>query len=211
MAADSKHAIWVDPLAFDPTENGPPYLPEKSRVMVANAGDAVFSALCGRLAGMAMAELGAVVALLRAAAMVHQSHHWQTRGSYFYADHLLFERIYNESVGFIDQVAERAVGSGVRDLVCPKTQAALVQGLINHWCRSPNDPTSFDMVRVSYEIESCVVECLKSARSGLETKGQLSDGTDNLIQGVADKHEEFLYLLKQRQGGRVASEYTYRR
>jgi hypothetical protein len=32
----------------------------------------------------------------------------------------------------------------------------------------------------------------------LEQKGQLSNGTDNLLQGVADKHEEFVYLLKQR-------------
>jgi hypothetical protein len=66
------------------------------------------------------------------------------------------------------------------------------------------------MVTVSLAVEQCVVACLKDARGSLESKGQLTDGTDNLLQGVSDKHEEFLYLLQQRQGGRTAS-YSYRR
>jgi hypothetical protein len=36
----------------------------------------------------------------------------------------------------------------------------------------------------------------------------LTDGTENLLQDVADKHEEFVYLLKQRAG---ASQYSYAR
>jgi hypothetical protein len=61
------------------------------------------------------------------------------------------------------------------------------------------------MVVVSLNVERCVLDCIKTARSSLEGKSQLTDGTDNLIQGVADKHEEFVYLLQQRQGGRTAS------
>jgi hypothetical protein len=38
----------------------------------------------------------------------------------------------------------------------------------------------------------------------LESKGQLSSGTDNLLQGIADKHEEFVYLLKQRCSSKVS-------
>lgn len=209
MAESSTHAIWVDPLAFDSLENGPPYLPERSGVRMAS-GDQVFVQVCSRFEGQPLAELGALVAILRAASIVHQSHHWQTRGGNFYGDHQMFERIYNDSLGFIDQVAERAVGAGSRDLVCPKTQAAILPALINHWCRTPGEPTSFDMVFVSLGVERCVLDCLKAARASLEAKGQLTDGTDNLLQGVADKHEEFLYLLQQRQGGRTAS-YQYRR
>jgi len=209
MAESSTHAIWVDPLAFDSLENGPPYLPERSGIRMASS-DQVFVQVCSRFEGLPMAELGALVAILRAASIVHQSHHWQTRGGNFYGDHLLFERLYSESVGFLDSVAERGVGSGSRDLVCPKTQAVILPALISHWCKAPAEPTSFDMVLVSLGVERCVVDCLKAARTSLEAKGQLTDGTDNLLQGVADKHEEFLYLLQQRQGGRTAS-YSYRR
>lgn len=209
MPADSTHAIWVDPLAFDPLDNGPPYLPERHRNVVAS--DAIFAEVCRRFVGLPMAELGALVAVLRAASVVHQSHHWQTRGSSYYGDHLMFMRIYDDSQDFIDQVAERAVGSGSRDLVCPKTLSGLVAKIVNVWCQTPVEPTAQDMVGVSLAVERCVVECLKAARSSLEVKDQLSDGTDNLLQGVSDKHEEFLYLLQQRGGGRTASSYSYRR
>jgi len=215
MPADSTHAIWTDPLAYDFRRNGPPYLPETDGVRTASlsGGDMSHESFFSELVAafnVPMAELGAVVSLLRAASIVHQSHHWQTRGGNFYGDHLLFDRIYNESLPLIDSVAERAVGSGSRDLVCPKTQTRLAADLTEIWCDSAEEPTSFDMVAISFKVEQCVVSCLKTAREALEAKGQLSDGTDNLLQGVSDKHEEFLYLLQQRVGGRVAS-YTYKR
>jgi DNA-binding ferritin-like protein len=213
MAADSTYAIWVDPLTFDSLENGPPYLPERPRVLMASGNSSeVFAKVCHRFAGLPMAELGALVAILRAASIVHQSHHWRTQGGSFYGDHLLFMRIYDDSQGFIDQVAERAVGSGSRDLVRSTTQAALLPPLVNYWCQGAAvEPTASEMVVESLEVEQCVLDCLKAARAGLEMQGQLSDGTDNLLQGVSDKHEEFVYLLQQRSRSRVGSSYTYRR
>jgi hypothetical protein len=32
----------------------------------------------------------------------------------------------------------------------------------------------------------------------MEAKGTLTRGTDNLLAGIEDKHEEHVYLLKQR-------------
>jgi DNA-binding ferritin-like protein len=200
---DSKHSVWVDPLAFDAAENGPPYLPERSKT--ASNGMEVLDKIVPLFDGAPMAVLGAMVAVLRAASIVHQSHHWQSKGSNFYGDHLLYERIYGESLGFIDQVAERAVGSGSEDLVCPKRHALIVNGLVEFWCIDPTDP-----VRISLTIERCVVDCLATARKYLEMNGQLSDGTDNLLQGVSDKHEEFIYLLQQRGSVRLASGYDFR-
>jgi hypothetical protein len=75
------------------------------------------------------------------------------------------------------------------------------------------------MVLYSLAVEQCVVSCLRIASSELKAKGRLSDGTENMLQGIADKHEGFLYLLQQRQGGRfkeagydrTASSYSYNR
>ena len=210
--SDSIRAIWEEPLDFDFAVNGPPYLPEGTRgVRMASEGGgdhlSLFAWLHRGFAGIEKAELGVLVAVLRAAAIVHQTHHWQTRGGNFYGDHLLFERIYNDSVGFVDQVAERAVGSGSAGLVDPRTQTALVAGLVQTWI-GKDMPTSFDMVTRSLKVVQCVVACIQLASSTLESKGQLSDGTENLLQGISDKHEEFVYLLQQRQGGRVASSYN---
>jgi len=210
MGQDSIHALWVDPLAFEPSDNGAPYLPE-SKPKIASMGDGVLESLLLEMPeGTLASELGVLVAVLRAAALVHQSHHWQTYGTAQYGDHLLFERLYNESVGFIDQIAERAVGTGGDAAVCPKLQADMIPVLVRHWCRSPAPPTPLEMVGQSLEVERCVVDCLETARSRLEDRGALSSGTDNLLQGVADKHEEFVYLLQQRRGGPETYSYDSR-
>jgi DNA-binding ferritin-like protein len=210
MGQDSIHALWVDPLTFEPSENGAPYLPE-SKSRTASMGDGVLETLLlGMPEDAEVGELGALVALLRAAALVHQSHHWQTRGASQYGDHLLFERVYNESVGFVDQIAERAVGTGGESLVGAGVQARLIPGLVAHWCQYGASPDPLEMVATSLEIERCVLDCLEVARGRLEEKGALSSGTDNLLQGVADKHEEFVYLLQQRGGGREAYSYDSR-
>src|ERR1700760_4998396 len=94
---DSMHALWVDPLKFDVTENGPPYLPEKS-ARVRTAHSHTLGELLAPFEGKPGQELGLLVAVLRAASVVHQSHHWQTRGTSFYGDHLLFEKLYNDSL-----------------------------------------------------------------------------------------------------------------
>lgn len=204
MSESSINAIWVDPLAFDASENGPPYLPEKKRVMMASGN--VLGKLSNVFDGVAMSELGAITAVMRAAVMMHQTHHWQTRGSSFYGDHLLFERLYNDSVGFVDQLAERSVGSGSRELVCPKHQATMIRALVFHWSQgTSDDPSPAEMVSTSLEIVRCVIDCISAARYDLNQKGQLSDGIDNLLQGVADKHEEFTYLLQQRLEAKLAS------
>jgi len=210
MGQDSIHALWVDPLAFEPGENGAPYLPE-SKPRTASLRDGILETLLlGMPKGANGAELGVLVAILRAAGLVHQSHHWQTCGTAQYGDHLLFERIYNESVGFVDQIAERAVGTGGESLVCPKLQAGMIPVLVSHWCQSPVPPSPLEMVATSLEVERCVLDCLELARGRLDGKGGLSSGTDNLLQGVADKHEEFVYLLQQRRGGREAYSYDSR-
>jgi DNA-binding ferritin-like protein len=168
----------------------------------------VFERLCAGFQDLPMFELGAVLVLLRGASHVHQTHHWQTKGGQFYGDHLLFMRLYEDSQPFIDQIAERAVGAGHFQLVDARKQAMGVAGLVNLWTRGGFENAD-GMMAHSLDVERCVVDCVSKARRGLEARGELSDGTDNLIQGVADKHEEFVYLLQQRNT-RVASTYDCR-
>ena len=47
---------------------------------------------------------------LRLLALYYQTAHWQSKNPIFYADHLLFERLYDAVNGEIDGVAERAIG-----------------------------------------------------------------------------------------------------
>lgn len=146
---------------------------------------------------------------LRAAAMIHQSHHWQTRGQTFYGDHLLFERLYNDTLPGVDALAERVVGIGGPTLVDPVRQAVQMARCISQ-CYSgrKEDEGSNGMVEISLQKEYRVLEGIRLTIKVLASKDSLTDGTENLLQDIADKHEEFVYLLKQRSN---VTPYSYAR
>lgn len=195
---DSLEAVWHDPTSYDPVKHGPSYMPRTASVK--GAGRLIAAQVIHPKVAQSMfpgrTPLSGLLAVLRAASMVHQTHHWQTHGGHYYGDHLLFERLYNESQDFIDQVAERAVGSTESDAVNIHDQVTAVALLAKTMCTGSLDPE--DMVESSLKAESMVVHSVAIVLKQLEASGDLTNGTDNLLQGISDLHEGFLYLLKQR-------------
>lgn len=219
---DSTEVVWHDPTKYDAIKHGPSYLP--GRTKLASAQKAEVRAFVKQAADPGLKDLpevsplSMVLTFMRALAHVHQSHHWQTRGQTFYADHLLFERLYSESLEFIDQVAERAVGIYGPEAVDPFLQATGVQIVVAYVCghtKGDAMQTSLEantpelMVERSLRGEVKFLKVLEASIKALGEFGKLSPGTSNLLEGVSDKHEAFVYLLRQRSGGRVA--YTYER
>ena len=215
--------IWYDPLNYDPLRDGPPYLPNQGSGKVASSrawlkeahammGQDVLVAFqhCTAEYGNApMAELAVVLACFRAEAMIHQAHHWQTRGSSYYGDHLLFERVYGEVNGFIDRIAERAVGSGQEILVQPLMQISHMVAFSKlFYSDAPLQPTPEEMPLLSLRALLKSSLLLQMAYTSLEQKDILSNGTDNLLQDIADKQESLSYLLKQRSKTKAASMTT---
>lgn len=202
MYEEEIHAIWVDPSRFDPVRHGPPFLPTGATMRLAsqknaNIQDALQSMAAENAAGP-LGYLSAMLAYLRAASLIHQAHHWQTQGQSFYGDHLLFMRIYEESAKGIDSLAERAIGLGGTQLVDPIMQAKHVALCVDkcYGVRTDSDPEG--MITISLRMENYLLEALKVVLAVLGQEGLLTDGTENLLQDLADKHEEFVYLLKQR-------------
>jgi DNA-binding ferritin-like protein len=225
---DSIYAVWVDPTQFDPIKHGPPFLPSgkgasmklasnakaqvRTWVKEADLGVEMIPTLKGMAAEVTSGPLGYLSALLvylRAASMIHQTAHWQTHGQAFYGDHKLFMRIYEDSQDLIDGLAERTVGLGDGRLVEAWTQAKHLERCIgNCYAGRKIDEGPNGLVEISLHIEYHVVEGIRITRQVLEQAGVLTDGTDNLLQGIADKHEEFIYLLKQRS---QVTPYSYAR
>lgn len=232
--APSIYAVWHDPTTYDHLKMGPPYLPgpenwksagrpkeasgapdsdslQEVKALVAReaANEDVVNTLGHFLLDYgqnAMAELGALLSYLRAINFAHQTHHWQTRGPSFYADHLLFERLYNDTLKMVDQLAERSVGKGspllVNAVIQSTHQLLILKDLYNG---APMEPGPEECVLVSLKGVLRFLVLLQLVHGLLEKKGMLSHGTDNLLQDIADKSEEFVYLLKQRTGGRISS------
>lgn len=139
-----------------------------------------------------------LLAATRAVAMIHQAHHWQTRGPLYYGDHLLFERLYNGTQEDIDGLAERAVGAADD----PRLVGALQQIDATHRMmasiRIGELLSPQGMVVKSLQAERSYLEAIKAAYQHLQQSGRMTHGISNLLEGVADKHEGFVYLLQQR-------------
>lgn len=206
--------VWHSPTEYDALRHGPPYLPGRpyEPVVLASQDRVKVRAFAKSASGPFAEDLTTYTALLgvlQAAALVHQTHHWSCRGLSFFADHLLFERLYNESLPAIDQLAERAVGKGTPLAISAKTQTEVISRVVSVL---GDDPTSTaDMLQRSLVVESFCLTGIANMITLLEGSEQLSPGTSNLLEGIADTHETFIYLLKQRSQVIAASTYTYRR
>jgi DNA-binding ferritin-like protein len=187
MAA-SDEVIWHTPTEYNPYRDGPPYLP--MRPFDRTAADAAPAIHPGP-----PSPLHLVLAGLQALAALHQTHHWSTRGTAYYADHLMFERLYNDSLEFIDQVAERAVGIGDPAAIFALHQIKHQYQLLEVFGIAT---TPDEMVEVSLKAETSFLEMLDQTIANMEVEGSMTHGISNLLEGVADGHEVFVYLLRQR-------------
>lgn len=213
--ADATYSIWQDPSVYDYSVHGPPYLPPKTGSVKPTVKGMIRQAAVGKVghffkvvqsqvapyADLPYGELAAVLVFLRALGVVHQSNHWATSGTTFYGDHLLFDRLYGDIVGESDLVAERAVGVGSPKLVDPLLLSAGVHEIVSKLVESLSEtPTVDERVQASLEAEVKFLILMQIVSKHLKDKGLLSRGIDNLLAGIEDKHEEHVYLLKQRIG-----------
>jgi DNA-binding ferritin-like protein len=142
----------------------------------------------------------ALLALLRAVGWSHWTAHWQTEGPEFYADHQLFDRLYGTTIGEIDQLAEKLVAKYGAEAVHPVGQANLMTTALVDWS-SEGDP-----IQRALWAERALQIGIKACREQAQEDGELSLGMDDFLAGLANKHEEHLYLLGQRAKGRTASQ-----
>jgi len=132
-----------------------------------------------------------LLAKLRTLSMYYQTAHWQCKGSLFYQDHLLFERLYNVVNEEIDGVAERAVGI---------TQDVSVVNLNDSLKLMAEIAIKLPMENkenVSYAQTALILEMdLLKMLGSLEPNVTL--GTKDLMGAIANSHESNCYLLRQR-------------
>jgi len=138
--------------------------------------------------------LATLLAALRALYLLHQAHHWQSRGPSFYGDHTLFQRLYEAVLPEMDSVAERAVGRGNAGIVEAADVTRATQVLLDRWQARGGSPDA--LIRSSFAAEGEALALIDSLMASVS----FSTGTQNLLQGIADKHEENSYLLQQRLG-----------
>ena len=203
---DELSAVWKDPMEYDMQKHGPSYLPvTASQRKEARQFAERHAAFYDVPTSNQYTPLAFMLALLRAAYMIHQTAHWQTRGSHYYADHTLFQRIYEESLEGIDGTAERAIGLSEPGIVAVGPQAKVILSFIQSMCPGTPAPDPEALAAISLKVETVMIKVISETKARIEAAGGLTEGLDDMLQGLASKHEEFVYLLKQRSTTKYAS------
>lgn len=207
--------VWDDPLGFDPLRDGPPYLgvtrPKVATMkytrekVAAEVDSQVLASLRAWMQGCLavcgdgpQVELSLLLKAIQGEVAILHTAHWQVGGSSQYGDHLLFQRLYEDADEFVDSLAEKAVGLGGTELVNPVVQTQCVAAFVQALCPEGQLQDNEQAFAVAQNTVLSVLYVIDWALQSLDARGQLSNGVDNMLQGIADKHEEFGYLLQQR-------------
>lgn len=165
---------------------------------VAGGTSEYFSALGDKMSSEYSA-LGVLSSAASALAHVLQTCHWQARGDSFYGDHKLFEELYSDTSGEVDEIAERAVGMGSPLLVHPVMRTEQISEFVRLYVgdNSSSFPRSFDLLTLAFSAETLFLGFVKTSLEILEKNGELTQGIENMLGNIADKHEKHVYLLSQ--------------
>jgi DNA-binding ferritin-like protein len=132
------------------------------------------------------------IASLKGLALIHQHNHWTTKGSMFYGDHLLFERLYNSTIENLDSAAEKFIGVFGDECLDYDLQTELLGKVLLKYKNLDGSPAEMsqaaikDFLKFSQEAYNC-----------FETESRLTLGLDDMIMAIASKNEEASYLLQQ--------------
>ena len=151
------------------------------------------SSICDRTDNLAILQM--LLAVLRGAHFAHWTSHWQVKGSNFYGDHELMERIYTSLIEEIDTLAEKIVGTYGVEAVNAVEQAQL---MANHLLPLAEAHSMNDPIRRALLIEEGLQVIFKNTYDMLKEQGGLTLGMDDFIMSMANAHETNLYLLRQR-------------
>ena len=160
--------------------------------------DIIFENMMAEWGGLQYSQLSVLLVYLKFLSTLHESHHWTCMGDPFYGDHLLFSRLYDAISDEIDTVAEKSIGLGCTSNVDIRIVCSQVLRLVSGVGSASTIPQSSDLARVSLVAELNFLKVIDSCRDSLEEFGLLTNGVDNMLQGISDKHEGHVYLLKQR-------------
>lgn len=130
--------------------------------------------------------LSAYVAFVRALSLRHQENHWIAQA---YGDHLLFQRLYEDSQEMSDDAAERVVG------LCGTAIFEGEEAIAKKF--EPRIKTLSSILESSLDIEKAFQDVCKNTYDTLKEKDVITLGLDDLLMSQASIGEVHLFLLQQ--------------
>lgn len=134
-----------------------------------------------------------VWASLRAEHQLFWTFHWRAKGTPYYADHLMFQRLYEGRVEEIDRMGEVVMALGGPSAVDPVRSWIGVKDVIDRTVEA----AGLSDVQKSIGLVRDTLARIDAANTILGDS-PYALAVNNVLAGIADKHLEALYLLQQR-------------
>ena len=130
-------------------------------------------------------------------AWFHAAHH-VTKGTGFGGDHVnIYGEIYTSLDEDLDGIVEKGIGlTGDETLADPVSSLSMAAGLLAQQPASANQDAE-TIACNAFEVIKYYVNQIESIYAQFESIG-MSLGLDDLLQGLANQYETYVYLLQQR-------------
>ena len=130
-------------------------------------------------------------------AWFHAAHH-VTKGTGFGGDHVnLYGEIYTKLDEDLDGIIEKGIGlTGDETLADPVSSLSLAATLLSQQPASANQDAE-TIANNAFKVIKHYVSAIESTYTQFEAAG-MSLGLDDLLQGLANQYETYVYLLQQR-------------
>lgn len=135
-------------------------------------------------------------------AWYHAAHH-VTKGTGFGGDHVnVYGEIYTQLDEDLDMIVEKGIGlTGDETLADPVSSLSLAATKLSQYPASANQSAEM-IAQHAFALSKEYIDFLESIYSQFEACG-MSLGLDDLLQGLANQYETYVYLLQQRSRGTV--------
>jgi len=131
--------------------------------------------------------------LFRALQLASHSAHNHCARTVFFQDHEFFGELYGKAEGYYDSIAERMIGLGQEEqLKLQPLMSAVSQKLASAPSVGVKENKEFFVFSLSQLEEACKLI------DSLCKSGQLSEGTKQLVGGIADEIEVLKYKISRR-------------
>ena len=133
-------------------------------------------------------------------AWYHAAHH-VTKGTGFGGDHVnIYGEIYTQLDEDLDMIVEKGIGlTGDETLADPVSSLSLAATKLAQYPAAANQDAE-TIASHAFALSKEYISFIESIYSQFETCG-MSLGLDDLLQGLANQYETYVYLLQQRSRG----------
>ena len=133
-------------------------------------------------------------------AWYHAAHH-VTKGTGFGGDHVnIYGEIYTQLDEDLDMIVEKGIGlTGDETLADPVSSLSMAATMLAQYPMAANQNAEM-IAAAAFEISKSYIAFLEGVYAQFEACG-MSLGLDDLLQGLANQYETYVYLLQQRSRG----------